>query len=124
MEEIIEARLEEIFNLVGSQVVQAGFETSMPAGVVLTGGTAMIPGITKVANEVFRVPVRTGYPSGLVGLVDEISGPDHATGQGLITYGMENEMQGGSGGSNFGKVSDVGEGMMKKVTDWFKSLLP
>lgn len=122
LEEIIEARLEEIFSLVVGQVVQAGFDTNMPAGIVLTGGSALLPGVNKVAQRVFQVPVRIGYPSGLGGLVDEVSGPDYATGQGLILYGVENERAAVSQG--FRQVADMGGGIFEKVTGWFKSLLP
>lgn len=124
IQEIVEARLEEVFNLVASQVIQAGFDTNMPAGIVLTGGTALLPGINKTAQKVFGVPVRIGYPSGLSGLVDEISGPDFATGQGLILYGVENERQSISSGGGFGQVAQAGGGLVQKVTSWFKSLLP
>lgn len=121
--EIVDARMEEIFSLVVAQVGQAGFDTNMPAGVVLTGGTSLIPGINKIAQGVFGVPVRIGYPSGLGGLVDEVSGPDYATGQGLIMYGIENERQSISS-RGFGQSSEVGGGLVEKITTWFKSLLP
>ncbi len=121
--EIVEARMEEICSLVVAQVGQAGFDTNMPAGVVLTGGTSLIPGINKIAQGVFGVPVRVGYPSGLGGLVDEVSGPDYATGQGLIMYGTENERQSISSGG-FGQSAESGGGLVEKITTWFKSLLP
>lgn len=124
LEEIVTARLEEVFGLVQNQVIQSGFDANMPAGVVLTGGTALLPGINKVAQRVFNVPVRVGYPSGLGGLVDEISGPDYATSQGLILYGIENESRGGGGSQGFSQVADMGGGLVEKVTGWFKSLLP
>jgi len=124
LEEIIEARLEEVFGLVNQQILQAGFESSMPAGVVLTGGTALLPGITKIAQRVLEVPARVGNPSGVTGLVDEISGPDYATVQGLLLYGVENEIQGGPAGTGFTQVAQVGTGVVGKVTELFKSLLP
>ena len=94
--EIIEARLSEIFELVKDQLEQSGTGTSMPAGVVITGGGAQLPGITKIAKRVFKVPARVGYPKNLDGLADEITGPAYSTIQGLITYGNTHEGERGS----------------------------
>lgn len=120
--EIIEARLEELFNLIVAQVMQAGFEAGMPAGIVITGGTALLPGTKKSAQNVLKVPVRIGYPTGLTGLTDEISGPDFATGQGLILYGVETDFT--PGGSGIGQIAEKGGGLADKMKGWFKSLLP
>jgi cell division protein FtsA len=125
-EEIIEARLSEIFDLVIAQLEQSGCGASMPAGVVLTGGTALLPNITKIAKKVFKVPARVGYPKGLEGLVDEISGPAFSTIQGLILYGARS---GGGGEGRFGEPIGIsgGEGIgsvFSKVGKWFKNLMP
>jgi len=124
-EEIIEARLSEIFDLVIAQLEQAGGGYSMPAGVVLTGGGAMLPNITKVAKKVFKAPARLGYPKGLEGLVDEISSPAFSTIQGLILYGARS---GGEGGRVSEKVGFSGRegigGTVSKIGEFFKNLLP
>jgi cell division protein FtsA len=122
--EIIEARLSEIFDLVIADVEQSGTGTTMPAGVVITGGTAMLPGIARIAKKVFKVPARVGYPKGLDGLVDEISNPAYATIQGLILYGASSNGEGrlpesvGIGGGE--KV----RGVFSKIGSFFKNLLP
>ena len=121
--EIVEARLSEIFDLVTTQVEQAGFDVKMPAGIVLAGGSAMLPNITKIAKDVFKVPARVGYPKGLEGLVEEITDPAFATSQGLILYGMM-ENQNMSGGSGISSLGDKGGGVFGKLTGWFKNLLP
>ncbi len=123
-EDIVEARLSEIFDLVIDQVEQSGNEVKLPAGVVLTGGAAMIPGITTIAKKVFGVPSRVGYPKGLEGLVDEINGPAYAVSQGLILYGAQDEV-GGKGISIATQAGDRGgDGLLGKILDFFKNLLP
>lgn len=123
-EDIVEARLSEIFDLVIDQVEQSGNDVKLPAGVVLTGGAAMIPGITTIAKKVFGVPARVGYPKGLEGLVDEINGPAYAVSQGLVLYGSQDEV----GGKGVGLASQGGDrggdGIFAKLGDFFKNLLP
>lgn len=113
---IIEARMGEIFDLVSTQLEQSGLTSKMPAGVVLTGGSALLPGLTGIAKKSFDVPARIAYPKGLEGLVDEISSPAFSASQGLILYGVNDdgsspksvkaspEMKGGSSGSIFGLI--------------------
>lgn len=87
MAEILEPRAEEIFTLVREEVVRAGFERLLNAGVVLSGGGSLLPGMTEVAEQVFDLPVRRGQPSGVGGLADPGSGPEYATAVGLALYG-------------------------------------
>jgi len=121
LRQIVEARLQEIFDLAKNVVSRGGFDLAMPAGIVLTGGTAQLHDISKVAQESFNVPVRVGYPSGLTGMVEEISSPANSAVQGLIKYALEDDFDGGSqtkrSSSNSGNV-------ISKVVNWVKSLLP
>ena len=87
MAEILEPRAEEIFTLVREEIVRAGFERLLNAGVVLSGGGSLLPGMTEVAEQVFDLPVRRGQPAGVGGLTDPGSGPEHATAIGLALYG-------------------------------------
>lgn len=119
-DEVVEARLEELFKMVELQVQQAGYEVKMPAGVVLTGGGAKLNGIVQVAQKYMNIPARVGYGSGLIGLTDEISGPAYSVSQGLTYYGINNESsqkgsakQAGSNGNGVGKL-----------VDWIKGFLP
>ncbi len=122
-EEIVEARLSEIFDLVIDQVEQSRNEIKLPAGVVLTGGTALIPGITQIAKKVFGVPARVGFPKGLEGLVDEINNPAFAVSQGLVLYGAQDE--GGSRQSNSLVAGGLaGEGIFSKVKEFLTNLIP
>lgn len=124
-DEIIEARMGEIFDLIAMQLEQSGNDSKLPAGVVLTGGGALLPGVTRIAKKVFGVPARIGYPRGLSGLVDEISTPPFAVAQGLVLYGEQDD-SGGRGSiipTGGGKQSG-GSGMFDKAKSFIKNLLP
>ena len=88
MSEIVEARLSELFDLVRGELERNGFDGVLPAGVVLTGGTAQLRGIRELAQQAFKVPVRVAVPEGLAGPVDAISTPAYATGAGLLKWGL------------------------------------
>ncbi len=122
-EEIIEARLSEIFDIIVRQVEDSGNNAKLPAGVVITGGSASVPGITNIAKKVFGIPARVGYPKGLGGLMDEIAGPAYAVSQGLIMYGAANEGYKGMRRPMSSKQNN-GEGVMGKFKSFFKNLLP
>jgi cell division protein FtsA len=123
-DEIIEARMGEIFDLIIRQVEEAGYDTRLPAGVVLTGGGSILPNITNIAKKVFGVPSRIGYPKGLEGLVDEISGPAYSVVQGLTLYGALDEGYGGSRKTASIKSGSEGGGIFGKVSGFIKNLLP
>ncbi len=125
---IVDARVREIFELVKENLASSGFESALPAGIVITGGSANLPGITAIAKEVFEVPARIGYPRGLTGLVDGISGTDYAAVQGLILYGMNDEGYSDSAKFSSGapkkSVASNNSGLVGKVGGFFKNLLP
>jgi cell division protein FtsA len=89
--EIIEPRVEEIMALINREIIRSGFEDKCPAGIVLTGGSALLPGMVEVGEHVFEMPVRIGSPSGVGGLIDVVASPLFATGVGLINYGSKNQ---------------------------------
>lgn len=123
--QIVEARLAEIFDLVKVQVQQSRNEAKLPAGVVITGGTALAPEIARIAKKIFGVPARVGKPRGLDGLVDEITGPAYSVAQGLIIYGLNDTISSGSTRSSGGsKISPAGGNIGSKISSFFKNLLP
>ena len=89
--EIIEPRMEEIFELIYREIYRAGMENMIPSGVVLTGGTALLDSVTEVAESVFNLPTRLGKPQGIKGLVDVVNNPMYATGVGLVLYGARSQ---------------------------------
>ena len=86
MAEILQPRAEEIFTLIHEEVGRAGFEKLLNAGIVLTGGGSLLPGMTEVAEQVFDLPVRLGSPASVGGLAEPAAGPHYATAVGLALY--------------------------------------
>ena len=83
--QIIHARVDETLQLVKKELSQAGCLENLSSGIILTGGTAMLSGICEVAEQVFGVPVRIGYPRG-VGEQGDIVHPMYAGAVGLVYF--------------------------------------
>ncbi len=83
---IIEARVEEIFQLLHQEVRRSGYDNLLPAGMILTGGTSQLPGIRQLAANVLNMPVRVARPENLVGLVDQLQSPAYSTSVGLLKW--------------------------------------
>jgi cell division protein FtsA len=81
--EIIQPRMEEIFELVLECIARSGYRQMLTSGIVLTGGSAMMTGVVELASRVTGMPVRLGEPRGVVGLSDEIDDPSWSTAIGL-----------------------------------------
>src|SRR5213079_1123617 len=96
LSDIIHQRLDEIFHMVDREFEKAGYGGGrLPAGVVLTGGTAHLPGMVELAREVFAMPVRAGTPEqGISGLVDSVQAPRYAVPVGLVLYAARKAAQG------------------------------
>ncbi|MGK2943354.1 MAG: cell division protein FtsA [Desulfuromonadales bacterium] len=88
--EILEPRVEEIFTLVNREIVKSGYEDLIASGVVITGGSAILPGMPELAEQIFDLPVRRGKPIDIGGLTDVVNSPVYATGVGLVKYGSRN----------------------------------
>lgn len=84
---IIEPRVEEIFALTGQEIAKSEFQNLLPGGVILTGGGALLNGITQLGSEILGMPVRLGVPEGNGGLADMVTSPAYATAVGLVHYG-------------------------------------
>ena len=85
---IIEARAEEIMMMVQKEIKRSGYDSMLPAGVVLTGGGAQLPGMRDLATKILNLPVRVAKPEKMVGLTDQISSPAYATSVGLLNWGI------------------------------------
>ncbi len=117
--EILEPRMEEIFNLIKIEIQRADMTNFMASGVVITGGSALLEGITDIAESVFELPVRLGKPQGISGLVDVVNNPMYATGVGLVLYGAKNQIP-----KKF-KIRDknIFNRLMTRMKKWFKEIL-
>lgn len=115
--EIIEPRVEEIFQLVKREIIKSGYDNLVSSGIVLTGGTAAMEGITELAEQVFNLPVRRGLPMGITGLVDVVKSPMYSTGVGLVQYGGKHltgtQFQRGSENKIFNKLTS-------RMKEWMK----
>lgn len=126
--EIIEARLEEIFNLVNKELKTIARDKLLPAGIVLTGGTAKLPGAVDLAKNILGLPAQTGFPTRLGGLVDKVDEPSFVTAVGLVLTGLEGMGGGRRSGFLGGKlVGNLGNSMGGSVTTmkkWLGKFLP
>ncbi|MBM2803382.1 MAG: Cell division protein FtsA [Deltaproteobacteria bacterium] len=89
--EIIEPRLDEIFELIQREIAKSGFEDSLASGVVITGGSMLLPGAVEMAERSFGLPVRLGVPTHVGGIVDVINSPAYAAAVGLVLHGMKRQ---------------------------------
>ncbi|MBI4040851.1 MAG: cell division protein FtsA [Deltaproteobacteria bacterium] len=87
--EIIEPRVEEIFSLVQREIIKSGYEDLLASGVVITGGSTLLTGMTELAEMIFDLPIKRGVPKGFGGLLDIVSSPIYSTGVGLVLYGAK-----------------------------------
>lgn len=88
---IIEPRVEEIFTLVGHEIINSGFKHLLSTGVVITGGSSLLEGAPELGEFILELPVRRGYPQNVVGLQDVVSSPIYSTAVGLLVYGMKSQ---------------------------------
>jgi cell division protein FtsA len=91
---IIHQRLDEILGLAQQEIEKTGLAGNLPAGVVVTGGGAHLPGVVELAREAFALPARAGTPEhGISGLVDSVQAPRYAVSVGLLLYAAAHEAQ-------------------------------
>ncbi|MCS7233206.1 MAG: cell division protein FtsA [Synergistetes bacterium] len=112
--DVIEARVGEIFLLVKENLKKSQCLMYLPAGVVLTGGVALLKGIDDLAMRILDLPVRVGKPREMGGLSEMISSPIFSTVVGLVKYGFQ---QRGSGEKNLKTNSVVGGGWLSKLKE-------
>jgi len=112
--EVIEPRVEELFRMVRREIQKSGYDELIASGMVITGGSTLLEGMPEVAEDVLGLPVRRGIPEGVGGgLVQMIRSPLHATGVGLLLYGINEKFHAPLGKSN-GQSKHFG-GIYKQV---------
>jgi cell division protein FtsA len=119
--EIIEPRYEELFALVLDELQNSGWDGLLGAGLVLTGGSAKMPGVLELAEYIFQSHVRLGVPRHVEGMQDVTNNPVFATGIGLLLYGQQK--QGGGQSSKFKfkfKVNANLNDVVGKIKNWFQ----
>ena len=108
---IIEPRMEEIFSLVDREIKRAGITDMPAAGIVLSGGGALLRGTVELAEQIFDMPVRLGRIGRIEHIPDEINNASYATAHGLLAYGFEHEPVKSARGSGI-------KGLLKKFENW------
>jgi cell division protein FtsA len=122
--QIIQPRMEEIFEIVALEIKRSGYSKHLSGGAVLTGGGALIKGTAELARDVLGMPVKIGIPAGFSGgLVREIENPAYSTAVGLVYYGLKYKTGGapaapGSAGSKDRSL----RGIAGKMKTWFDQL--
>ena len=120
MAQILEARAEEMFAMVVNEIKRSGYEGLLPAGLVLTGGTAELRGYKELGREMLQLPVRVGTVRNISGLVDAVSSPVYATAVGLLLWGMRYGVSATRGPSRPSRWSDL----YQRFTDIIRAFLP
>ncbi len=113
MVEILEARMEEILQMVNQNICSSSYRSQINSGLVITGGTALLPNIVDMAEQIFDMPVRIGHPGGVSGRVEEIATPRCTTAVGLVLYGSQGRQY----------RPRVSGGMVSKLKDWIKNIV-
>ncbi len=89
--DILRARVEEVIRLILLEMPHSEYETLVPAGLVLTGGSSNLSGIEALGRDILRLPVRVGVPTNIYGIVDTLRDPAHATSVGLLLWGAKHK---------------------------------
>lgn len=135
--QVVEPRYEELFTLVREELRRSGYEDLVASGIVLTGGTSRMEGVTELAEEIFHMPVRIAVPQNVRGLADVVRNPIYSTGVGLLQYGINQSRQGYDaepfdknasryeerGHSERGSSRSIGEALpsaIERLRGWFK----
>lgn len=117
--EILEPRVEEIFTLIKREIFRAGMDKVVTSGVVLTGGSSLLEGVTDIAETVFDLPSRLGTPRGISGLTDVVNNPMYATAVGLVLYGARIQPK-----KKFRiRDSNIFNLIMIRMKRWFKEVI-
>ncbi len=114
---IVEARSAEIFELILREIKRSGYDGLLPAGVVVTGGTAELEGLAELGQQVLALPVRVGVPEDIGGLTEAIQGPAFATSVGILLWGLRHD-------SELQRAHGRQRRERRRFWDWLKELLP
>ncbi|WP_221799212.1 cell division protein FtsA [Oceanobacter mangrovi] len=114
--EVVEPRYDELFTLIQAELRRSGYDELIPAGIVLTGGTAKMEGVVELAEEIFHMPVRLARPHGVSGLTDVINNPIYSTAVGLLLYAAKQP------GNKAPQVIEERSqsGVFSRISEWIK----
>jgi cell division protein FtsA len=113
--EVIEPRVDELYQLVQQALRQSGYEELLSSGIVLTGGSAVMQGMIELGEEIFHMPVRVGIPKYVGGLSNVVQSPRYATAIGLLLEGLA-QRQRHQQSMTGGPVNQV----LRRMREWFQ----
>jgi cell division protein FtsA len=113
--DLIQPRVEELFELILAELRRSGFEEVLSSGIVLTGGSSVMPGMIELGEEVFHMPVRLGVPKYDGALADVIQSPRFATAYGLLLEAQTQRKR----GLKVRETRDVKQ-IFGRMKDWFE----
>jgi len=114
--QVIEPRIEELFEQVQNEINRSPMGNAIASGIVITGGSSMLKGMVEIGEKIFNMPVRIGIPRDIDGLLQVVENPRYATGVGLLIMG-KNDIEKNENSS--GKVPAAIE-ILKRAQNWFK----
>ena len=114
--QVIEPRIEELFEQVQNEINRSRMGSTIASGIVITGGSSMLKGMVEIGEKIFNMPVRIGIPRDIDGLLQVVENPRYATGVGLLIMG-KNDIEKNENSS--GKVPAAIE-ILKRAQNWFK----
>jgi cell division protein FtsA len=112
---VIEPRVEELFSLVQQVIRESGYEELLSSGVVITGGTSMLPGMAELGEDIFLKPVRIGVPEYSGGLADVVRTPRFATALGLLEEARMQRLRGRKVAEQSGSFKET----LRRMKEWF-----
>ena len=117
--EILEPRVRETFELIAREIDRVRVSELLTSGIVITGGSSLLPGMTEMAEEVIGLPARLGIPRGVGGLMDVVKSPIYATAVGLVLYGADH-----CGKRNFrSKDENIYWKVRRKMSTWLHDMI-
>jgi cell division protein FtsA len=123
---IIEPRMEELFMMVKQELQNKDITGILGSGIVLTGGASLLRGSAELAEQIFDMPVKIGYPRGFKGgFADIINNPSYSTVLGLVTYGLAGEGGSSGGGDSHSRGGNraVLKGLTSNLKKWFQDFM-
>ena len=112
---VIEPRIEELFSLVHQVIRESGYEELLSSGVVLTGGSSLLPGMVELAEDIFLKPVRIGMPGYSGGLADVVRSPRYSTAVGLLEEARLQRLRGRKVAEQSGSFKET----LRRMKEWF-----
>ncbi|MBA3476878.1 MAG: cell division protein FtsA [Lautropia sp.] len=112
---VIEPRVEELFSMVQQTIRESGYEEALSSGIVITGGSSLLPGMSELAEDIFLKPVRVGAPAYDGPLADVVRTPRFATAMGLLEEARQIRLRGRKVAEQSGSFKDT----MRRMKEWF-----